>query len=312
MCSQAIQSITDRLYRGWDAFFKGRIKRPPTFRKRRKYKSFTLKQHGWKLISPGKLWVQGRVYRFHQSREVLGTIKTVTISRDKTGRFYVSFSCADVPQPEPLVKTGQATGADFGLKTFLTLSTGEKIEAPEPFKQSLRVIRKASREYSRKQEGSRSKEKARLALANAHRKVENQRAAWHWKIAHDLVVRFDALAFEDLNIAGMRQLWGRKIGDLGFSGYLLKQEWLTRKYGRLFGKMPRFDPSTKLMSCCGNIQPVGLNERMVTCQNCGVVHDRDQNAAINILEACRRLWSGAESKTSSEAICVTTAESHAA
>lgn len=292
--SQSLQAITDRLYRSWDAWFKHEIKRPPTFRKRSKYKSFTMKQSGWKLMAPGKLRIQGRIYRFHQSREVLGTIKTVTISRDTTGRFYVSFSCADIPQPEPPVKTGKATGADFGLKNFLTLSTGETISSPQPLKQALRKLRSAGREFSRKQKGSNGRRKARLLLARVHRDVANQRQDFHWKTAVDLVKRFDALAFEDLNIAGMKALWGRKISDLGFSDYLPKQKWLCEKYSRLFGQMPRFAPSTKRMSCCGHIQAVVLSERTVVCEKCSIVHDRDQNAAANILEFCRKLWSGAE------------------
>jgi putative transposase len=308
--SQAVQAITDRLYRGWNAFFKGEIKRPPTFRARRKYKSFTLKQCGWKVVGPGRLRIQGRNYRFHQSREILGNIKTVTISRDKTGRYFVSFSCAEVPTPEPSVKTGQTTGADFGLKSFLTLPSGEHIDAPQPVKQSLRELRRASRSLSRKKKGSNARQKARLQLARVHRSVSNQRAEFHWKTASALADRFDALAFEDLNLAGMKALWGRKVSDLGFSDYLLKQEWLCEKRGKVFSKIDRFEPTTKLMSCCGHIQTVLLSERTVNCKSCGTVHDRDQNAAINIHEAGRRLWSGADSKTSSEAVCVTTAESH--
>jgi putative transposase len=171
--AQCMQQVCDRLYGAWDAWFKHKIKRPPTFRARRKYKSFTLKQAGWKLLGSGKIRIQGRLYRFHQSREIIGTVKTVTISRDTTGRHYISFSCAEVPQPEPKPKTGQTAGCDFGLKTFLTLSSGEKIQSPEPFKHSLREIRKASRNYSRKQKRSRSQSKARLVLARAHRKVRN-------------------------------------------------------------------------------------------------------------------------------------------
>ena len=299
--SQAVQATTDRLYRGWGAFFKKEIKRPPTFRKRTKYKSFTLKQSGWKLIAPGKLRIQGRTYRIHQSREVLGTIKTVTISRDTTGRHFVSFSCAEVPAPEASVKTGQTTGADFGLKNFLTLSSGETIACPQPLKQSLRRLRSASRNLSRKQKGSRSRGKARLDLARVHRVVANRRKDFHWKTAHDLVTRFDALAFENLNLTGMKALWGRKVSDLGFSDYLLKQKWMCEKYDCLLGQMPRFEPSTKRMSCCGHIQDVALSEGHVVCTRCGAVHDRDQNAAINIEEWCRPLWLAAGSQTSSEA-----------
>jgi putative transposase len=309
--SQAVQQVTDRLYRGWDAWFKHEIKRPPTFRARRKYKSFTLKQSGWKLVGPGKLRIQGRVYRFHQSREILGDIKTVTISRDTTSRYYVSFSCADVPQPEPLVKTGQATGADFGLRTFLTLATGEKVVAPQPFKHALREVRRAHQVLSRRQKGGKSRRRAVRLLAGVYRRIANQRAAWHWRTAYDMATRFDALAFEDLNLKGMHALWGRKVSDIGFSDYLLKQEWLCQKYGRLFVKIPRFEPTTKRMHCCGHIQPVSLSERVVVCEGCGSIQDRDINASLNILECGRALWSGVDSKTSAEAVHVITAESHA-
>jgi putative transposase len=198
---------------------------------------------------------------------------------------------------------------DFGLKNFLTLSTGERIYSPQPLKQSLSVLRTASRHVSRKRVGSKSRERARLRLARISRLVANRRAAFHWKTAVDLVKRFDALAFEDLNISAMTALWGRKVCDLGFSDYLIKQKWLCAKYSRLFGQIPRFEPSTKRMSCCGHIQDVAASARIVVCNNCGSTHDRDHNAAKSILEFCRKLWTGAECKTSSEAVCAITAES---
>ncbi len=309
--AQTIGDVIERLYRGWNLFFKHIIKRPPTFRGWRKYTSFTLRQSGWKLIGNGKIRIQDRIYRFHQHREILGTIKTVTIHRDTTGRHYVTFSCDNVPQPAPLVKTGKAAGVDFGLKTFLTLSTGEKIESPQPLKAALRDLKKAGQKLSRKQKGSKSRKKAKLELANVHRKVTNQRDYFHWQTATQLVKEFDELAFEDLSLAGMKALWGRKVGDLGFGNFLLKTKWLASKYGRLLEQCPRFEPTTKRMSCCGNVQPVALDERTVTCLQCGTSHDRDINAAISILEACRRLRPGAECKTSpqKEAVCVITAES---
>jgi putative transposase len=307
--AQCVQQVCDRLYRGWDAWFKREIKRPPTFRARRKYKSFTLKQWGWKLLAPGKLRIQKRTYRFHQSREILGTIKTVTISRDKTGRYFVSFSCAEVPTPEPSIKTGQTTGADFGLRNFLTFPSEEPITAPLPLKHALRTLRSANRNLSRKQRGSNGRRSARLGLARVHRLIANQRADWHWKTADKLAKRYDAIAFEDLNLKGMHALWGRKVGDLGFGDFLTKAAWIFTKRGKILSKIDRFEPTTKLMSCCGNIQTVLLCERTVSCKACGTVHDRDQNAAINIHEAGRRLWSGADSKTSSEAVCANTTES---
>jgi putative transposase len=311
--SQSLQSVTDRLYRGWDAFFKHEIKRPPTFRARRKYKSFTLKQSGWKLTAPGKLRIQGRIYRFHQSREILGNIKTVTVRRDSTGRHFVSFSCAEVPTPEPYVKTGQTTGVDFGLKNFLTLSNGDKIESPQPLKRALRKLKPAQQKLSHKRRGSRSRRKAVLSVARIHRGIANRRKHFHWSTATRLAQRFDALFFEDLNLAGMKALWGRKVSDLGFADYLLIQKWICQKSARFFGQCPRFEPTSKRMSCCGNIQYVGLEERIVTCGRCETVHDRDQNAAINIGQACRHLWPEVDVRPlrTVEAICAITAESHA-
>ena len=141
--SQSVQAITDRLYLGWEAFFAGDIKRPPTFRKRRKYRSFTLKQAGYKIVGHGRIKILGRNYRFNQSRPVSGVIKTVTVRRDALRDIHITFSCDQVPQPEQAPKTGLSAGADFGLKDFLTLSTTERIAAPQPLKARLRRLRKA-------------------------------------------------------------------------------------------------------------------------------------------------------------------------
>ena len=221
--SQSVQAITDRLYLGWEAFFKGDIKRPPTFRKRRKYRSFTLKQSGYKVLGHGRIKVLGRNYRFNQSRPITGIIKTVTVRRDPIKDFYITFSCDQVAQPEQAPKTGLTAGADFGLKDFLTLSTGEKIAAPQPLKAELRHLRKAQRVLSRKQKGSKARKRARLDVARVHKKVANIRNDWQWKQARMLLIIFDLLVFETLNLKAMQQLWGRKVGDLGFADFLLKR-----------------------------------------------------------------------------------------
>jgi putative transposase len=221
--SQSVQAITDRLYLGWEAFFKGDIKRPPTFRKRSKYRSFTLKQSGYKVLGHGRIKILSRNYRFNQSRPLTGIIKTVTVRRDPIRDFYITFSCDQVAQPEQAPKTGLTAGADFGLKDFVTLSTGERIAAPQPLKAELRHLRKAQRVLSRKQKGSRARKRARLDVARVHRKVANVRNDWQWKQARMLVTVFDLLVFETLNLKAMQQLWGRKVGDLGFADFLLKR-----------------------------------------------------------------------------------------
>ena len=308
--SQSVQAITDRLYLGWEAFFKGDIKRPPTFRKRRKYRSFTLKQAGYKVLGQGRMKILGRNYRFNQSRPIEGTIKTVTVHRDALADIYITFSCEGVQQPLEAPKTGLSAGADFGLKNFLTLSTGERIAAPQPLKVRLRRLRKAGAALSRKQRGSKSRSRARLDVARVHRKVANVRNDWQWKQARMLLLTFDMLVFETLNLRAMQQLWGRKVGDLGFADFLSKAGWMATKLGRDLVKIDQWTPTTKRCSCCWRIQDVPLNARVFVCERCGHTEDRDVNAAKSILEEGRLLRSGAARKTSQEASGVNTAESH--
>jgi len=310
--SQSVQAITDRLYLAWEAFFRGDIKRPPTFRKRRKYRSFTLKQTGYKILGHGRIKILGRNYRFNQSRPLSGVIKTVTVRRDALRDIHISFSCDQVQQPEQAPKTGLTAGADFGLKDFLTISTGERIAAPQPLKGQLRRLRKAQRVLSRKQKGSKARKRARLDVARVHRKVANVRNDWQWKQARMLLLTFDMLVFETLNLRGMQQLWGRKVGDLGFADFLSKAGWLARKLGRDLRKIDQWESSTKTCRVCRRRRDMPLNMRIFVCEGCGHVEHRDVNASHNILEAGRRLRSGASSKTTHGwQDALVTAESHA-
>lgn len=310
--AQSAQAITDRLYKAWEAFFKKDTKRPPTFKKRRKYTSFTLKQTGYKLIGHSRIKILGKVYRFNQSQRIEGRIKTVTVRRDGAGDVHLSFSCDQVVQPKPAPKTGESAGADLGLKTFVTLSTGEKIAAPQPLKDALRDIRKAHRALSRTQKGSNARKKAHKVVARAHRKVANLRDDWQWKLARELVMRFDFLAFETLNFGAMKRLWGRKVSDLAFGSFLLKVEWLAQKLGKEFVKIDRFEPTSQTCHACGHRQDMPLNVRTFVCGGCAASEDRDVNAALNIFEAGRGLWTGAGRKTAARRQpALTTAESHA-
>ena len=134
-------------------------------------------------------------------------------------------------------------------------------------------VERSGRALSRTRKGRRARRQAAHRLANLHRRGAHQRAAWHWATAHDLAVKFDALAFADLNLQGRPARWGRKVGDLGCADYRLKQAWLGEKYRRLFVQIPRFGPTTKRLHCGGHIQSVSLSERIVVCQGCGLVHD---------------------------------------
>ena len=240
-----------------------------------------------------------------------GVIKTVTVRRDALRDIHITFSCDNVPQPAEAPKTGLSAGADFGLKDFLTLSTGERIAAPQPLKAQLRRLRKAQRTLSRKQKGSKARNRARLDLARVHRKVANVRSDWQWKQARMLLLTFELLVFETLNLKAMQQLWGRKVGDLGFADFLVKAQWMAKKLGRDLLKIDLWEPTTKSCHLCGHRQDMALITRTFECRSCGNIEDRDLNAAYNIWEAGRRLRSGASSKTAhGRQDALVTAESH--
>lgn len=288
--SQAIQDIAERIDRAYKHFFnhvkeqrKGR-KSPPGFKKRSKYKSFTLKQAGWAMVGKGKIRIGQNLYRFHQSREIEGRIKTVTIKRDKVGDVFLCFSL-ETETAEINATAGEKVGYDFGLKTFLTSSVDAEpdIQAPQPFKRALTALRKANQALSRKQRGSRHRREARMALAKAHRRVANLRKDWHFKTAARLVKGRSHIFLEDLNITGMKALWGRKVSDLGFAEFVNILKYQAQKTGTVVHQINRWLPSTKLCDDCGTVNDaLTLADRVWTCE-CGTVHDRDRSAAKKIL-----------------------------
>jgi len=284
--SQAIQDITDRIDRAYKLFFrnlKHDIKTaPPGFKKVKKYRSFTLKQAGYKFLETNKIKIGKKVYRYSKSREIEGTIKTLTIKRDSLGDIYI-FSVTDYVESRPTT-TGKMAGCDFGLKTFLTMSDSTKIESPLFYKQSLKQLKKSSKKYSSKKKGSKNQKRARLDLTRKHKKIFNQRKDHHFKLAKKLTESHDYLFFETLNLKGMQRLWGRKVSDLGFYSFLLILESQANKYSCKIHYIDRFYPSSKECSCCGkkndNLQ---LSDRHWYCPSCQTKHDRDINASLNIL-----------------------------
>jgi putative transposase len=171
---------------------------------------------------------------------------------------------------------------DFGLKDFLSISDGTKVAAPEPFKKALKQLKKSSRSLSRKQKGSNHRRQARKSLARVHRSVASQRKDFHFKLARQLANRYNAIAIEDLNLSGMKALWGRKVSDLGFASFVQTLEHQATKTGCTVIKVDRWFPSSKTCNACGCInESLSLRDRVWTC-TCGTTHDRDLNAAINL------------------------------
>ena len=151
------------------------------------------------------------------------------------------------------------------------------------YKTSVEKVRRAGRRLSRKVKGSNNRKKAVKALYRQHEKIANRRKDHQFKLALDLCRQYDILTFEDLNLRGMQMMWGRKISDLGFSGFLRTLEHQARKLGTKIVYADRFYPSSKTCHNCGHVlETLGMNERTWKCPACGADHDRDENAAINL------------------------------
>ncbi|MFG2554042.1 RNA-guided endonuclease InsQ/TnpB family protein [Streptomyces sp. NPDC048581] len=213
---------------------------------------------------------------------------TVTVSRDGAGRWFVSLLCED-PSVKPLAATGTAVGIDVGLDHLLTLSTGEKIANPRHERRDRERLARTQRELSRKAKGEgANRRKARAKVAKIHARIADRRRDVLHKLTTRLVRENQTLVIEDLtvrNVVRNRSL-ARAISDAAWSQFRSMLEYKAGWYGREVVAVDRFFPSSKLCSHCGTLQPaMPLNVRTWTCDNCGTAHDRDVNAAKNLLAA---------------------------
>ena len=223
-------------------------------------------------------------YRFALHREIKGAIKQVQVTRDALGDIYITLT-EDYSEVIPEPKTGKAEGFDFGIKDFLTGSDGKRYGSPMFYKQNANKLTKAQQQHSRKAKGSNNKERSRKCIARMHKKTTNQRTDHHWKLAIDLCRNFDTMFFEDLNLEGMKRLWGKQISDLAFGEFMLKLKWQSKKRIRSVLKIDKWTPSTKCCSVCEyHNKNLTLADRQWTCPSCDTHLDRDHNAAINILK----------------------------
>lgn len=307
--SQAVQDIADRIERAYKLFYENQKKKqkssPPNFKKLRKYKSFTLKQAGWKLNEDlGIIKIGRQNYRYFQSRRIEGKIKTVTVKRDPIGDIYI-YIVTDFSEEKIMERTGKSIGYDFGLKKFLTASDGQDIESPLFFAKNSKLIIKKNRNLSRKQEKSHNHKKARLELARAHKKTVNQRKDFHFKTARQICEEYAVVCLEDLNLMGMKKLYGRKVSDLGFYSFVQKLKYEATKFGTRIIFIDRWYASSQICSECGYKNPElrDLRIRKWECPECGAKHDRDRNASINILRVGASTLRGDEVRPEQSGIC---------
>lgn len=287
--SQAIQDVAERIDKAYMKFFRDLKKKkhtsPPRFKKLDKYKSFTLLQSGWKLNENDSIVVIcGKKYRYFNSRHTEGIPKTITIKKDTVGDIFIYVACK-MPNIKVEFRTGKSVGYDFGLKTFLTASDNKDIHAPLFFKENSKKIAKANRNLARKKKGSNHRKCAKLDLARIHRYVTNCRKDFHFKLANSICKEYAIICLEKLNIVAMTKLWGKKISDLGFSEFVKILEHVATKYHTQIKYTDQYAKTTQTCHCCNYVNKniKNLKIREWDCPQCGVHHERDRNAAMNIL-----------------------------
>ena len=293
-----LDAVIIRLHIAWERFFNIAGVGRPKYKKRHRYRSAKF-QTGYKLengrvrlsfkswnASSQRLKFEKHWFSLREHRDWHGEVRYIQILRDSVGTYWL-YVVTDNTSKEVFSATGESVGADFGMKdAFLTLNTGEKIQHPQPLKQSLTQLRKLDKSLSRKVKGSGNWWRAVRALARLYRKVADQRRDWHWKLATDLCRRFDLIATETLNLDGMKRLWGRKVSDLAFYQFVEILEFKCFKHDRQFRQVGQWTATSKPCSDCGHHnENLTLSDRQWTCPECGSHHDRDINAAINILRA---------------------------
>jgi putative transposase len=290
--AQVLQDVLLRLDRAFQAFFRrvaaGEIPGYPRFQGRGRFNSFTYPQvgeHGGARLDNGFLVLSkiGRI-AVRWSRPLVGTPKTVTISREADG-WYACISCADVPI-QPFPATGQETGIDVGLKVFLIAADGKIVENPRRYRKAEKQLARSQRRVSRRKKGSHRRRKAITLLKRKHQKVQRQRRDFHHKTALMLLRQYDVIYLEDLRVANMarnRHL-AKSISDAAWGQFRTILEGKAAYAGR---RVVAVSPAFTSQDCsgCGERVLKSLSMRTHSCPGCGLVIDRDENAAWNILRA---------------------------
>ena len=286
------QEAIIQLGKAFDNFFKGRAKYPQ-FRKKGINDKFSLTNDQFKIIGknikiPNLGWV-----KLTENLRFNGKIINATIFK-KSMKWFVSIGVEINETPKPLPRTDKAIGIDLGITDLAVLSNGTKVQAPKPLKSKLKQLRRLSKQLSRKQKGSKNREKAKTKLSRLHYKISCIRKDFIHKLTTKLVKMYDVICIENLNVKGMvknRKL-SRAISDLSFYEFKRQLIYKANQSRKTIKEVDRFYPSSKTCSHCGFVMAkidLTLAIRNWQCPSCDTQHDRDINASLNILNQADRV-----------------------
>ncbi len=284
--SVPIQQSLRHLDKAFKNFFEGRAKYP-TFKKKQNAQSATYATNAFKwdgfALTLAKMDAPLAIH-WHRPLPKNAKPSSVTVSKDCANRYFVSILVEEHIKPLPVVN--KMVGLDLGLKSMVILSTGEAVGNPKFAASDEKKLAKAQRRHAKKKKGSKNRDKTRLKVARVHTRINDRRRDYQHKLSTRIVHENQVICVESLAVKNMvkNHSLAKAISDVGWGEFVRQLEYKSKWYGRTLIKIDRFYPSSKTCSACQHVlDSLTLDIREWVCPECGVVHDRDTNAAVNIL-----------------------------